>query len=153
MCSRRRYLWRYVFGFVHPATGRTEWWITTTVSAEGMSQVLALFAAAVGAGPLRRIVVVLDGAGWHTADTLVVPEGLHLVFQPPYSPELQPSEKLWPLLNEVLANRDFVDIKELTEVAGARCRALSENPTTIRGRTLFHWWPADWVLDSEQAAS
>lgn len=150
MCSRRRYLWRYVFGFVHPASGRTEWWITTTVSTDGMSEVLAKFAAAVGASAHRRIVLVLDGAGWHTADFLVVPEGLHLVFQPAYSPELQPSEQLWPLLNEVLANRDFAD---LTRVASERCCVLSADPLTIRRRTNFHWWPRDWDPGAERAAS
>lgn len=153
MCSRRRYQWKYVFGFVHPASGRTEWWITSTVSGEGMSEVLREFAALVEAGPHRRIVLVLDGAGWHTAQFLVVPEGIHLVFQPAYSPELQPAEQLWPLLNEPLANRDFVDLTELAEVAGARCQALSAAALTIRARANFHWWPPDHQPGVERAAS
>jgi hypothetical protein len=93
MSSKRVYKWRYVFGFVHPATGRTEWFITSTVSVAGMSLVLGEFAANVGASSTRRIVLVIDGAGWHTGDDLRVPEGLHLVYLPPYSPELQPSQR------------------------------------------------------------
>ena len=50
---------------------------------------LAQFAQAVGAGPAKRILLVLDQAGWHTSKELVVPEGIHLLFFPPYSPELQ----------------------------------------------------------------
>jgi transposase len=38
------------------------------------------------------IVLGLDSAGWHTAPNLAVPEGLRLVYLPPYSPELQPAE-------------------------------------------------------------
>ena len=37
----------------------------------------------------------MDKAGWHTADELRVPENLSLVFLPPYSPELNPIERLW----------------------------------------------------------
>jgi transposase len=37
----------------------------------------------------------MDKAGWHTADQLRVPENLSLVFLPPYSPELNPIERLW----------------------------------------------------------
>jgi hypothetical protein len=37
----------------------------------------------------------MDKAGWHTSGDLVVPENLSLVFLPPYSPELNPIERLW----------------------------------------------------------
>lgn len=153
MCSRRRYEWRYVFGFVHPASGRTEWWLASTVSTEGMNAVLAQFAESVAVGPRRRVVLVVDGAGWHASKDLKVPEGIHLVIQPPYSPELQPSEQLWPLLHESLANRDYVDLDELTEVASARCRELSNQPGVVGPKTRFHWWPEDVEPTLDRAAS
>lgn len=142
-CTRRRYLWNYVWGFVHPSSGRTEWMITSTVSAEGISADLKEFAAEVGAGPKRRIALVIDGAGWHTAGGVVLPEGVHLLFQPPYSPDLQPSEKLWPLLREDLANRDFNDIDDHRAVTVRRCLQLAQQTALVRSRTLFHWWPQD----------
>jgi putative transposase len=37
-------------------------------------------------------VLVLDWAGWHASARLRVPEHVHLLFLPPYSPELQPAE-------------------------------------------------------------
>ena len=45
--------------------------------------------------PGAHAVVLMDKAGWHTAGDLVVPENLSLVFLPPYSPELNPIERLW----------------------------------------------------------
>ena len=36
-----------------------------------------------------------------------VPDHVHLLFLPAYSPELQPAEHLWPLTNTVLVNRHF----------------------------------------------
>src|SRR5262249_39832975 len=40
-------------------------------------------------------IVLLDKAGWHTRGGRVVLKNLRLVFLPPYSPELNPIERLW----------------------------------------------------------
>ena len=98
--SARRYQWVYTYSFVHPASGELLDVVGQTVSAPIMSAVLAHFAEQVSSGPNRQIGLVLDRAGWHTAKSLVIPEGNHLVFLPPYSPELQPAERLFPLLEE-----------------------------------------------------
>ena len=45
--------------------------------------------------PDAYISVVLDGAGWHKADELVVPANMKLLSLPPYSPQLNPVEHLW----------------------------------------------------------
>lgn len=108
-----------------------------------MSAVLAAFAEAAGVGPSKRVVLVLDGAGWHRATDLVVPDGVHLVFLPPYSPELQPAERIWPLIHEVVANRTVPDMATLVATISARCNYLTDNPQLVRGRTSYHWWPAD----------
>ena len=136
-----RYAWTDVYGFAHPASGRTDWWLLPVVDTAAMGQVLAAFAAEAGAGSDKRIVLVLDNAGWHTSPRLVVPEGLHLVFLPPYTPALQPAERLWPLLNERLANRDHADLPALEDAIAARCRELLAQPARIRGATRYHWWP------------
>jgi hypothetical protein len=39
-------------------------------------------AQAVGAGPTKRIVVVLDRAGYHSSPQVQVPDGRHVVFLP-----------------------------------------------------------------------
>jgi transposase len=102
---------------------------------------LAAFAHAAGASPEKQIVLVLDRAGWHTSLRLRVPEHVHLLFLPPYSPELQPAEHLWPLTNTVLINQHFATIEDLEEVQLARCAALQRQAAVIRLTTCFHWWP------------
>ena len=99
------------------------------------------FAREVGAGKRKRILLVLDQAGWHTAKKLKVPEGVHLEFLPSHSPELQPSERLWPLSNEGVANCHFKEIEELEEALGRRCVALRGQPEVIRSYIRYHWWP------------
>jgi hypothetical protein len=136
-----RYQWLYLYGFVQPQTGRTHFLCLPKMNGALYGAALAGFAGAVGAGPHRQVVLVVEGAGPHRNQAVVVPEGLHLVTLPPYSPELQPAERLWPLTNEPLVNRHFATLSDLQEVQEARCRALGSMTEQVRDRTLFHWWP------------
>ena len=85
--------------------------------------------------------LVLDRAGWHASPKLRVPEHVHLLFLPPYSPELQPAELLWPLTNTALANRHFASIGALEDAQAERCVALQARRDLVCSTTLFHWWP------------
>jgi transposase len=143
----QRYEWTYLYAFAHPKvrrriTGEVHWLVLPTVNAEVFSLALEHFAREVGASTKKRIILVLDQAGWHTAkNKLEVPEGIHLEFLSSHSPELQPSERLWPLSNEGIANRHFEEIEELEEALVERCLALCEQPELIRSYLRYHWWP------------
>jgi transposase len=138
----QRYEWTYLYSFVRPTTGEVHWLILPTVNAEVFSLALEHFAREVGAGKKRRrILLVLDRAGWHTGKEVEVPQGIELEFLPSASPELQPSERLWPLSNEGVANRHFEEIEELEEALVKRCVALCNQPEVIRSYTRYHWWP------------
>jgi transposase len=139
---QHRFAWRYLVGFVHPASGRTLFPLATSVSMALFEVELAEFARQAGASPTKQIVLVLDRAGWKpTSVKLRVPEHVHLLFLPPYSPELQPAEHLWPLTNEALVNQHFATIEDLEDAQFARCAALQQRPDVIRSTTRFHWWP------------
>jgi transposase len=45
-----------------------------------------------------------------------MPVHVHLLFLPPYLPELQPAEHLWPRTNTCLVNRYVATIDDLEEV-------------------------------------
>ncbi len=117
------------------------WFLGNGVSTALLGAVLAAFAAAVGAGKDKLVVLVLANAGWHSSDKLVVPDGLRPVFLPPYSPELQPAERLWPLTNEAVANQSFATLQELDDAMGRRCCTLAGLPDLINGHTNYSWWP------------
>ena len=136
-----RYEWTYLYGFVHPQTGNTEWLILPRVNVDWFNLALQSFAAAVGAGPNKHILLVIDGAGWHRSARLRIPEGIHLQILPPYSPELQPAERLWRLADEPLANRCFDSLEQLEDVLEERCRTLTSMTEDIRALTHYHWWP------------
>jgi transposase len=138
---QHRYEWLYVYGFLCPESGETHWLLLPTVNVEVFTVALMQFAQAVGAGADRHVVLVLDRAGWHSSQMLSVPDGIHLVFLPPYSPELQPAERLWPLTNEAIANRYFKTLDELQEIQARRCVLLQDDPTQMCALTHYHWWP------------
>ena len=73
----------------------------------------------------------------------MVPEGVHLAFLPPYSPELQPAERLWGPVDEPVANRAFADLDALEDALAARCRALERQRPAIKARCRYHWWPRE----------
>jgi transposase len=135
-----RFEWLWLYAFVEPQSGRTYWWILPYVNTELFARVLADFAEAFEVGHHKRIVLVLDQAGWHISQKLKIPEGIHLLPLPSHSPELQPAERLWSILDEPIANRAFATLDELEDVLVQRCQVLLQQEELIRGLTYFHWW-------------
>lgn len=87
-----------------------------TVNTAAFSLALSAVVQEQAVGPNKHLLLVLDQAGWHKSADLVIPQGLHLLFLPSHSPELQPAERLWPLSNEPLANRVLTSLDELEQV-------------------------------------
>jgi transposase len=130
----------YLYGFVNPSTGETYWLILPTVTTELMSLALHEFAIHVGAGAEHQVVLAVDQAGFHTG-AVTLPEGIHLIFLPPHTPELQPAERLWNLMDEPLVNQCPQSLKEVEDMLYDRCRVVSTLQHTVRGLCQFHWWP------------
>ena len=135
------YEWLYVAAFVHPESGTSSFWLLSGVNGPVFDLLLKAFAEEQGVGRRKRILLVLDQAGWHGSSEVELFPGLTLIFLPAYSPELQPAERLWPLVDEPLANRAFRTLTELERVLEDRCVRLTQMSAVIRAHTLFHWWP------------
>ena len=127
--------------FVSPATGECFWYVSNGVSKPFFEALLHLFAEEAGAGRERRIILVLDNAGWHGEAGLEVPDGIRLVFQPAYTPEVQPAETLWTLVDEPVVNKHIATIEILDTIISARCAALASEREKIKSQAGFHWWP------------
>ena len=83
----------WIIGAVCPARDTGVALVMTRLDTPAMNLFLAELGQAVA--PDAQGIVLMDKAGWHTAGDLVVPDNLSLVFLPPYSPELNPIERLW----------------------------------------------------------
>ena len=86
-----------------------------------------------------RILMVWDGAPAHRAQALQVPERISLISLPAYTPELNPSERVWPLVKEGVANQAHESMDELEQKVCLRCQKISA--AEVSARTNYHWWP------------
>jgi transposase len=94
--------------------------------------------------PDERIVMVLDGAGWHRSASLRPAPNLRLLTLPPYSPELNPVEHLWDDLREKsFHNRVFESIDALEQHLCDSLRNLELDHQRVR--SIVAW---TWIIDS-----
>ena len=143
-----RYRWRWVYGFVRPETGETDFWISEYADSFTLEAILPAFAARRN-GP---VLLVMDRAGWHLSSRIrEAMESLSItpMWLPAYSPELQPAERLWPLVDAPLTNRTFDSIEALEGVLSKQCVRLSRQQERIQSLTLYHWWPGGTDRASE----
>jgi transposase len=78
--------------------------------------------------PGKRIMILLDQAGWHKSKSLNIPTNFFLECLPPYSPELDPVEKLWQHLKKhVCRNRLFLEEGDLMDTLVDEFAKLTPN--------------------------
>ena len=83
---------------MRPATGQGFALVLPETSTTAMQALLDGFSKAPAAD--EHAVMAADQAGWHTALALAVADNVTLVLLPPYSPELNPVERVWLFLRE-----------------------------------------------------
>ena len=105
-----------------------------------MNVVLETFAREAGANQDKIILLVQDRAGWHRSKKVNLPTGIETEFLPAYSPELQPAERLWSLVDEPIANENIVSVDQLEEILSKRCCVLTEMKEEIKNLTNYHWF-------------
>ena len=104
------------------------------VSTAAMSRFLADFAQTLPEN--THAVMVLDQAGWHGAKGLQVPESITLVPLPPYSPDLNPVERVWLYLRErYLSHRLLADYEAVVDACCDAWNALVAEVGRLRSLT------------------
>jgi hypothetical protein len=115
----------YLYSSVNAKTGETFSLMMPTVNTACMNVYLSHLAGELVG---KNTILIMDGAGWHKSRTLVVPSNIKIIHLPPYSPELNPVERLWLYIKKsVLYNKIYKDIKDLEEAVCAFVRELTSN--------------------------
>ena len=65
-------------------------------------------------------ILVMDCAAWHRSKDLIVPANIQIMYLPPYSPELNPVERLWQhLKSNTIRNKVYETIEDLEDTVCA----------------------------------
>ena len=127
----------YAYAAVCPHDGTLHSLVLPDVDTASMS----LFLAELGhRHPDERVLVVLDGAGWHRARDLEVPDHVRLVPLPPYSPQLNPVENLWEEIREKwFTNLLFDSLEAVEDRLVEALVALHADPQRRHSISGFDW--------------
>jgi hypothetical protein len=140
----RRFEWAYLFAAVEPATGAD----VALVLPEATTATMGLFPAEFAAGLPADVhaVLVLDRAGRHGAKALAVPANVTLVPLPPYSPGLNPVERVWLHLRErFLSLRVLADYRAVVDACCQAWNRLVAEPGRLRARPLRALCDQPWI--------
>jgi len=127
----------YAFAALSPHDGTLDTLVLPEVNAFAMSVFLAEVAQR---HPHDDILMVLDGAGWHRAKDLRIPENMRLLPLPPYSPELNPVEHLWEEIREKwFPNLVFDSLTGVEDRLVEALAALENSPQRVARIAAFDW--------------
>jgi putative transposase len=125
--------YRYAYGAAEPLTGESFFLVLPYANTICMNLFLSELS---GQFPEDRIIMVCDGAAWHTTKTLNVPQNIRLLFLPPATPEMNPIEQLWKELRKIGFRNEVFDT--LNDVVDRLCDAIrsltSSTIMSIMGR-------------------
>jgi len=128
-------------GAVCPLHGKAAALIMPVCNTAAMNHHLAEISSQVAAD--AHAVVILDRAGWHRSRGLVVPGNITLLELPPYSPELNPVERVWHhLRSHWLANSLFASLADIMNACEIAWNQFATNHGLIRSLCAVAWIPA-----------
>jgi hypothetical protein len=132
----REYL--YAFTTVCPATGETCSIISPFCNTQAMN---ALLVEASKAFAHYRIIMVMDSAGWHTTNKLILPENISILALPAYSPELNPTEHIWDYIREQkeFNNHTFESLDAVDHKLGVALNDLHNEKSIVKSMCGFDW--------------
>ncbi len=85
-------------------------------------------------------ILIMDQAGWHLSNKLVVPANITILPLPPKSPELNPVENLWHFMRENwLSNRVFKSYEDIVDHCCDAWRKLETQPWRIMSIGRREW--------------
>lgn len=127
-----KYQWAYAYGALEIGTGQCHCLWMPSVDLDVTE---AFLESLVELEPGAEHVVIWDGAGFHHKEEVHdLPDHVHVIQLPAYSPELNPVEKLWDILKDGLCNRVFHTMEQLWQ---AFCQELRPFYETDRVRQLL----------------
>ena len=86
------------------------------------------------------VALLIDGAGWHTADAITVSANVSLILLPPYAPLLNPVGRIWLYVRErFLSHRLWPSYDDILDACCSAWNALLDEAGRIRSLCSLNW--------------
>jgi len=136
----RRFSSTYIYAAVCPSSGDDFALVLPKVNTKTMNCFLEEFSAS--RPDNVHVVLVLDRAGWHRSKGIELPTNITLVPLPPYSPELNPVERVWLYLRErYYSHRALKDYNDIVDACCHAWMSLISESGIIHSLTSYPWLP------------
>ena len=90
--------------------------------------------------PNDIILLCCDGAAWHKAGGLDIPENIELLHIPPYTPEMNPIEQIWKEIRKRgFRNEVFATLSKVMD-------RLSDTIYSLSNQTVSSITGRDWII-------
>jgi len=122
----------YLYGAAEPKTGESFFLELPNLNAQCFQIYLDEFSKAYADS---FNVMLLDRGKFHQAQSLKIPHNVALVFLPPYSPELNPIERLWEAIKAEMANELYPTMEVLVERVASILNSYTKE--TIQSLTSY----------------
>lgn len=118
------YDYYYIYGLIEPVGGSSFFYEFSHFNSDCMAVFLDKF---VEEHPEPLHIIQLDNAPSHTAKKLNVPDNVILLFQPPYSPEVNPIERVWEYIKYRLRPFWFTNLDDVKEKVAHLLNSLTKD--------------------------
>lgn len=129
--KQTQYEYLYVLGAACPQTGQTVGLLVPSLNTDSVNAFLGEMQKELD--PNVQVLLIWDQAGYHTSDLLRLPPQVTVMPLPPYSPQLNPVEKLWQYLrHHHWSNRVYKNYEALRQAAVEAWQQTCLNPQKIQ---------------------
>lgn len=91
-------------------------------------------------------IIVLDNGPFHKAKSLQIPKNIQLLFLPPYSPELNPAEKIWAVLKRKFTNRIHFSLEEISSFINKESKTITKKMIQSICSFPYVFEGLDWTI-------
>lgn len=96
--------------------------------------------------PNEYKIMVLDNGAFHKSKSLIIPENIGLIFLPPYSPELNPAEKIWAILKRKFTNKFFKSLEDVSQFITESIADLTESAVKKTCQFEYVFLHSNWTV-------
>ena len=127
-----KFEYTYLYKAVNPKTGESFDLTMPVINTDGMNKFLEEFKKYIGE---REVILIMDNASFHKSKGLKIPKSIEIKYLPPYSPQLNPVERVFQDIKKHFKNKVFDSLNKLEDKLFEVLNSLSD--AYIRNLTLY----------------